>query len=352
MTSEIDKTARKIERKRASEIEETTREIETTCDRFIKFNENLIKSEKELDFKTKDKLEKIGRVLKNFYMKSSGIQETWLLNEEQFKEGRLERDSYERKLRELTEDISSLRFDYNKCIAEIEAFESKVSKSFGLTPYVSEPKIERKDLEQAEINMQYQEKVVSTEKEKLDEEKIEVKREDDIVDYPEAYIRLGLSYEESNKPEKAKNCFESALVSRPNNATIWFHLGHANSALGDYQEATRCYQKVLEINPEHTAALCDLGFSYGQLGKHKQAQKCYKRLVDINPNDAKAWTGLGVTLYSSSRFKQAKECMEKAIKIDPKLGLAWYNLGLVYSSLGYHQESKRCYEKAKKLGYS
>jgi Tfp pilus assembly protein PilF len=349
MASEIEKTAREIGKKPMSEIEEIAREIEIVCDKFVKLNEELIRTGKELDFKTQDKLEKIGKVLKNFYMKSSGIEETWHLNQRQFEEGRLERDAYERKLRELTEDMTSLKFDFSKCTAEIQSFERKVSASFDLDMKYSMFKAERKETAEVVQNVERQNGLRSSEKATLAQEKIEGENEEE-ASYPETYLQLGISYAKSKKPAKAKECFESALVSRPNNATIWFHLGHANSALGDYLEATRCFLKVLEINPKHTAALCDLGFSYGQLGRHKQARKCYKKLVEINPNDAKAWTGLGVTLYSLGHFKQAKENLEKAIQVDPKFGLAWYNLGLVYSSLGYHQESKRCYAQAKKLG--
>jgi tetratricopeptide (TPR) repeat protein len=348
MASEIEKTAREIGNKKMSEIEKTAREIEVFCNKFVKFNEGLIDTGKETDFKTQDKLEKIGKVLKNFYMKSSGIEEALRLNESQFEEGRLERDAYERKLRELTEDMTSLKFDFNKCSAEIETFERRVSALFNLEPILSTFMIKEKGSERVISDVERQ-KIISAEGSDLKQEALEGKSQD--VNYPETYIQLGISYLKSKKPEKAKECFESALFSRPNNATIWFHLGHANSELGNHPEATRCYLKVLDINSRHTDALCDLGFTYGQLGKHKQARKCYKKLTEINPNDAKAWTGLGVTLYSMGQFKQAKESLEKAIQIDPKFGLAWYNLGLVYSSLGYHQESKRCYDQAKKLGF-
>jgi tetratricopeptide (TPR) repeat protein len=345
MSSEIERTAREIgEKKGASEIERTAQEIEIVCDKFVKLNEDLVRTGEQLDTKTQDKLEKISRVLKNFYIKSSGIRETWRLNERQYEEGRLERDAYEKKLRELTENISSLRFDFHKCAVEIEAFERRVSVLFNLsTASLTLDTGEKKPM-QSTIDSEAQEALGSAKKISLSRDKVREEYKEEVGD-PEAYIRLGISYAQSKKPAKAKECFESALTFKPRNATVWFHLGHANSALNNYAEAAKCYSKVLEINPKHTAALCDLGFSYGQLGKHKQARKCY------NPNDAKAWTGLGVTLYSLGRFKQAKECIEKAIQVDPKFALAWYNLGLVYSSLGYHQESKRCYDQAKKLGY-
>jgi tetratricopeptide (TPR) repeat protein len=348
MTSEIERIARKIANKPLGEIEKTVQEIKKTCDRFFKLNADLIDTGKELDIKTTDRISMIGNVLKEFRVKSAGIEGAWRLNEIQFRDGGLERDAYERKLRELTQDMASLKFDFDKCELEVEAFERQLAPS----PYKggASAQPEEKQRRKPDVAEPKQTKAEDIAKTMVSAEKEEVGAKDSFGD-PEAYMKIGLSYEQSGKPEKAKECFESALSFKPFNATIWFHLGHVNSDLGNQPEAVRCYQKVLETNPKHLQALCELGYSYGQMGKHKQARKCYEKLLDINPNDPKPWIGLGVASYSLGQFKKAKDYIEKALQINPQLALAWYNLGLVYSSLGYRQEAERCYNKAKVLGY-
>lgn len=342
MSSEIERIAREIEKKPTSEIEKTAQEIKETCDRFVKLNADLVGTGKELDRKTADKLAMIGNVLKDFRVKSAGIEEAWRLNERQFRDGRLESDAHVRKVRELTQELASLKFDFDKCALEVEAFERQLAPLLqkGGAPVQI---VQRLRAKLGVAKRQQGKAAVPAEKGKAGGE--------GTIDDLEAYIKIGISHAQSGKPEKAKEHFENALNFSPNNATVWFHLGRANSDLCNQPEAVRCYQKVLEINPEHLAALCELGYSYGQMGNHKQAGKCYKKLVGINPNDANAWIGLGVASYSEGLFKQAKEYIEKAIQINPQIALAWYNLGLVYSSLGYQQESERCYSKAKALGY-
>jgi tetratricopeptide (TPR) repeat protein len=342
MASEIERIAREIEKKPLSEIENTVREIKETCDKFVKLNADLVGTEREIDQKTTDKIAMIGNVLKNFRVRSAGIEEAWRLNERQFEDGGLERDAYERKLRELTQDMASLKFDFDKCALEVEAFERQLVPIFQKEFASTQPA--EMQLAMPTVAKHQEDKATTpTRKRELGEE--------NTFGDQEAYVKIGISYARSGKPEKAKECFVHALSFRPNNATLWFHLGSANSDLRNQQEAIRCYQRVLEINPEHLAALCELGYSYGQIGNHKRASECYKKLVDLNLNDANAWVGLGVANYSGGHLKQAKECIEKALQINPQSALAWYNLGLVYSSLGYQQESERCYNKAKALGY-
>jgi tetratricopeptide (TPR) repeat protein len=321
MSSEIERIAREIGKKPVSEIENTVQEIKDACDRFVKLNADLVCSKEVLDQKTTDKIAMIGNVLKDFRVKSAGIREAWRLNERQFKDGGLERDAYEKKLRELTQDMASLKFDFDKCAIEVKAFEKQITSVIqGKTE--STHQAEKRQAKLAVVNSQTGKSIIPTEKEEI--------RDKNTFDDQEAYIKIGLSYAQSGKPEKAKDCFVHAL----------------NQA-----EATRCYQRVLEINSEHKEALGELGYSYGQMGNHKRAGQCFKRLIDIDPNNGCAWVGMGVASYSQGRFKQAKEYIEKALQIDPQMALAWYNLGLVYSSLGYLQESERCFDKAKALGY-
>jgi tetratricopeptide (TPR) repeat protein len=342
MSSEIERIAREIGKKPVSEIENTVQEIKDACDRFVKLNADLVCSKEVLDQKTTDKIAMIGNVLKDFRVKSAGIREAWRLNERQFKDGGLERDAYEKKLRELTQDMASLKFDFDKCAIEVKAFEKQITSVIqGKTE--STHQAEKRQAKLAVVNSQTGKSIIPTEKEEI--------RDKNTFDDQEAYIKIGLSYAQSGKPEKAKDCFVHALKFRPNNATLWFQLGRANSDLNNQAEATRCYQRVLEINSEHKEALGELGYSYGQMGNHKRAGQCFKRLIDIDPNNGCAWVGMGVASYSQGRFKQAKEYIEKALQIDPQMALAWYNLGLVYSSLGYLQESERCFDKAKALGY-
>jgi tetratricopeptide (TPR) repeat protein len=337
MTSEIERIAREIRKKPVAQIEAIAYEIQETCNKFARLNADVINSGDKLSSENSDKLVTIGEVLKSFRVHSAGLLAAWRLNEEQFEKRGLERDAYERRLTELTQSMTSLKFDFDKCILEFEVFKKQLIHILQREGrIVTQPTIG----ERAKVEPQASAANTGTDR--------EGKPLASFSD-PEAFIKIGLSYEQSNRPSKAKECFQSAVSFKPKDANVWFHLGRANSDLGIHSEAIKCYQKVLDIDPQHTGAICDLGFSYGQIGDHKKASKCFRKLIDINPHNSDAWIGLGTAQYSMGNLKQAKEFLEKARQINPQNALAWYNLGLVYSALGYQQESKRCYDEAEKL---
>jgi tetratricopeptide (TPR) repeat protein len=331
--SEIEKITKELDKKQVTQIDVICNEIDETCERFVNLNSDLVSSGKELSAQMSEKKDSMSRVIKDFRVKSAGIQAAWRLNQEQFERG-LERDAYERRTTELTQVTVSLKFDFDKCKPELSAFERQLLST------IQETKV----YPIVEADASVIKSVLST-PQGITEKHID----DNSFGDPEAFIRIGLSYEQDKKPAKAKEFFESALVFRPNNATILFHLGRANSDLDNHTEAIKCLQKVLEINPHHTGALCDLGFSFGQIGNHKQASKCYEKLININANNSDAWVGLGTAQYSLGKLTLSKESLEKARQINPKNALVWYNLSLVYSSLGYQQESQRCYTEYERL---
>ncbi len=242
MASEIDRIAREISKKPVSEIERTTREIKEFCDAFVRLNGELIAACIQLDGKNSERMDKITEVLKEFRKKSAGTEEAWRLNQERFREG-LERDTFERKVRELTQDIASIKFDFDRCKLEIEVFErqlaSLIAKS-GIAPI--QPSVlprRRSSIEEPEETETEGLPISLLEERSLPGVNSKAKGDAD------EFIKQGISFAESKKPEKAKECFENALKLRPNEITALYSLGRAESALGLHGDAIKNYKKVL-----------------------------------------------------------------------------------------------------------
>ena len=123
--------------------------------------------------------------------------------------------------------------------------------------------------------------------------------------YAKAYVNLGIVYDHTRKPNKARKAYITAL----------------------------------QINPEDVLAYCHLGYNYYITGKHAEAMKYYGKALEIDPNSAQAHYNLGLAFANAKIFKEALLEWQKTAELDPdgNLGkMAAENVELIrkYMELG------------------
>jgi tetratricopeptide (TPR) repeat protein len=354
----------------AIEIEKTAREIEQVNDTFFRIYNDLLEKGRELDSKFSDRMDDIGKDLKDFHSKSEGIEGAWRLNQRQFEEGRLEKDAYERRLRELTKEITEVKFDCRKIvIIELEVFERQFNAALqkrgvpSNLPHIPSnlPNVEQEF--KLDISEEEREKVEAVAK-SIDEsrEKLgEVGFEEKFGDR-EAYNRLGIFYLDSSvdqqnwsidrsKLEKGMKYFERALEIDSEYADAWNNLGKAYSLLLNDEQAIKCSKRALEIDPEYVDAWLSIAWYNFGLEDYFQAIRNYERCLEIDPEHGYAWNMLGWACVKVGDYKQAIRSLDRSLEINPEWSSSWHYLGEAYKGSGDKENAKRCYEKAKELGY-
>jgi hypothetical protein len=88
----------------------------------------------------------------------------------------------------------------------------------------------------------------------------------------------GISNAKVGNFDEAINCFEMALESEPENATIWNDLGFVLRKVGNYRTAIDCFNKALEIRPGYQTAMDNLDKAKIELTSMNKRTKKEKRI--------------------------------------------------------------------------
>ncbi|MFC1851174.1 tetratricopeptide repeat protein [candidate division CSSED10-310 bacterium] len=188
----------------------------------------------------------------------------------------------------------------------------------------------------------------------------------------------GLQLFNDHNYEKASSLFQRALVSLPNSAEIWNHLGTCfynlqkytdaeaaftkahqldgtnieilqNLALvfykqQNFKEAFSSLEKILRIKPNTSQALYLMGHIYSQDGRFDEALQVYKKAAQINKKDARVYYLIGNIYYQRDELETAVEYYNKALRYNARMVNAAYNLANCYYKLGQFEEAVAYYE--------
>lgn len=125
-------------------------------------------------------------------------------------------------------------------------------------------------------------------------------------------------------------------------------LGYIYSQLSEHNKAIQCLLKVTQLNPTQPVVFYNLGNAYKAKGDYVQATKAYKKSIKIKPG-INACMNLGNTLETLKYYDEAIVTLELAISLSPKNGNAYYNLARVLKSSGLLEDSAAAYEKSIEL---
>ncbi|NXJ29566.1 IFIT5 protein, partial [Dicrurus megarhynchus] len=166
---------------------------------------------------------------------------------------------------------------------------------------------------------------------------------DGKIQLPEIYaeqgwasLRFGCNYF-----ERAKNCFEKALKSEPDNpdfsagyAIAMYRLEYCAARYGRYCEETRSCVEVLkwavELNPKNTTLLALLALQLQQLRRADEGERYIEEALQITP-DLPVFLRYAACFYrKKGEVDKAVEILKKALALTPKSVFLHHQLGLCY----------------------
>ncbi|XP_017581505.1 PREDICTED: interferon-induced protein with tetratricopeptide repeats 5 [Corvus brachyrhynchos] len=160
-----------------------------------------------------------------------------------------------------------------------------------------------------------------------------------------ASLRFGSDYY-----ERAKNCFEKALESEPDNPD--FYTGYAiamyrleNLAFRYCEEVRPCLevlQRAVELNPKNTSLLALLALQLQQLKRANEGERYIEEALKITP-DFPFFLRYAAKFYrKKGEVDKAVEILKKALPLTPKSVFLHHQLGLCYKVKIFQLKKTRC----------
>jgi tetratricopeptide (TPR) repeat protein len=164
----------------------------------------------------------------------------------------------------------------------------------------------------------------------------------------DAYVSLGLAYNQMNMPEMATAEFEKAVQADPNNLRGHVYLAQDYAQSGENQKVITHLLKAAELdrnNPQILKSLGGMLLKYGSDDDVDKAREILARAVQLLPNDPEVNMNYGYTLYLASKFNEAIKHLKKALEEQPNYAEANYNIGLAYIRIDDYKLARQHLEK-------
>jgi tetratricopeptide (TPR) repeat protein len=135
--------------------------------------------------------------------------------------------------------------------------------------------------------------------------------------------------------------FERALARFPENGLLYYFVGYAQRAEGQFDAALKSFQRSIELQPDNAAAYANLGFLNAERGQHAEAERQLRRALALDPENYPATYDLGRLLVRLARYDEALPLLERGAKLSQKDPGTHYQLFLAYSRLKRKADADR-----------
>lgn len=170
---------------------------------------------------------------------------------------------------------------------------------------------------------------------------------------PETLFYLGLAYFSKNDLDKAIYYIEEADKNgyEPKDQ-IKLKLGDLYLLKQDYQKSATNYENVLSKNTKNMDVFIRaVWLNIDKLNNPEKALALSQKAADKHPNEAMSFNLMGWSYTALGNYDKAKEDLEIALRLQPNLDAAQLNYGWLYEKSGNKNLAKEYYKKAYILGH-
>lgn len=134
-------------------------------------------------------------------------------------------------------------------------------------------------------------------------------------DYAPAHAALGILYDITRQPERARPHHIQAVKLAPGHADYLNNLGFSMYLSGETDKAITVLERSLALDPGSPIAYNNLGFAYGRAGQIERAEATFRRALD----EAAVLVNMALIHEEHGQADQAAELRARAYTIDPTL---------------------------------
>jgi len=167
-----------------------------------------------------------------------------------------------------------------------------------------------------------------------------------------AHYKIGLSYYNENKFQKAYIEFQKALEFNPKDKEVLNAIGIVHLLqFEDFEKAMEYFKKALKVDSNFSEAYNNLGIAYEKTGKIHEAITCYKKAI-ANPmyqHPEKAFNNLGRVYYRAGEYDKAIEAFTRALRRLNDFYPSFYGLALCYNAKGFYGDAATALMRAIEL---
>lgn len=159
-----------------------------------------------------------------------------------------------------------------------------------------------------------------------------------------AWGGLGHAYSAMREWDRAESSFRRrlALKESPNH---YLFLCEVLSAKGDYLGALRCCDGAIGLRPDSEAYL-NLGLTYCDLGLSDMAAEAFEKAIELDPNDARSTAELGFLRLNTGELDLAERLLRRALADAECPPCVHIYLGLTLEAKAQYEESEREFKAA------
>ncbi len=162
----------------------------------------------------------------------------------------------------------------------------------------------------------------------------------------ENLFKSAVVYHSKKNYLKAKEIYESILISNPKNLAVLQNYATLLSQIKDYQNADKTFKTCLKIKPNDPLLLYNYGKFFHDQKIFKKAIKFYKESFELDSKNHLVPYNIGNIYFSENKFEEAITSFKKAIEINPSNFMAYNNIGIAYKRIGNFDEALKFYKQA------
>jgi tetratricopeptide (TPR) repeat protein len=126
---------------------------------------------------------------------------------------------------------------------------------------------------------------------------------------------------------RAEACLREQARLHGDQAGVWFQLGLARAARGNYRGAADAQRLAVSHAPGFGQAYCALALALRESGQFTEGLGAAEAAVGLLPDYAGAWNLRGNLLMDNGRRDDAEASYRQALSLRPDYPGAWFNLG-------------------------